>query len=89
MRGENAVALELTAGKPLKTFNVSHHKYYNDPERDYDRPGPELINEEEYWPAVSFARNRWRRDKNAEVGYREQFYFMCAGKIILILTTVG
>lgn len=76
LRGENAVALELKPGKPWKTFNVSHLKYYNDPgpERDYARPGPDLINDEEFWPIVSFARNRWKRCKQAEGGYKEQFF---------------
>jgi hypothetical protein len=81
LRGDNAVALELAPGKPIKTFNVSNLKKWKDPNehfsgRDYALPGPDLINEEEYFPIAAFARNRWVRSQGT---YKEQFHVRWEG----------
>ncbi|KAL4542463.1 hypothetical protein Ndes2526B_g03941 [Nannochloris sp. 'desiccata'] len=71
-----AVLREMHDSPSAGHMGVERTEYYNDPgpERDYARPGPDLINDEEFWPIVSFARNRWKRCKQAEGGYKEQFF---------------
>ncbi|KAL4519383.1 hypothetical protein Ndes2526A_g00470 [Nannochloris sp. 'desiccata'] len=73
--GENAVVVELSAGR-TRSFNVSNLKPWKEdpdtfPGRDYSQPGPvEVIGDEEYFTIDRFIKNRWVRSGR---GYKEQF----------------
>ncbi|KAL4514459.1 hypothetical protein Ndes2526A_g03931 [Nannochloris sp. 'desiccata'] len=73
--GENAVVVELSAGK-TRSFNVSTLKPWKEdpdtfPHRDYSQPGPvQVIGDEEYFTIDRFIKNRWVRSGR---GYKEQF----------------
>ncbi|KAL4516463.1 hypothetical protein Ndes2526A_g03888 [Nannochloris sp. 'desiccata'] len=73
--GENAVVVELSAGR-TRSFNVSNLKPWKEdpdtfPHRDYSQPGPvEVIGDEEYFTIDRFIKNRWVRSGR---GYKEQF----------------
>ncbi|KAG7674687.1 hypothetical protein KSW81_000328 [Nannochloris sp. 'desiccata'] len=73
--GENAVVVELSAGR-TRSFNVSKLKPWKEdpdtfPHRDYSQPGPvEVIGDEEYFTIDRFIKNRWVRSGR---GYKEQF----------------